>query len=124
MPKLTALALRRMSGVTMRGGTPKTSEAVRVWMSSLWRKASSEDGVAGEVGEQAQLDLRVVGDQEGPAGCGDEGGADLAAELGADGDVLEVGVGGGEAAGGGAGWIEGGVEAAGRGMRQWGRAST
>ena len=40
MPKFTALALRRASGVTISGGTPSTSDAVRVWMSSPLRKAS------------------------------------------------------------------------------------
>src|ERR1039458_9572043 len=65
-----------------------------------------------EVGHQAQLDLRVVGGHEQVAGCGDEGGANLAAKRGADGDVLQGGVGGGEAAGGGADLVEGGVYAA------------
>ena len=65
-----------------------------------------------EVGHEAELDLRVVGGHEQVAGGGDEGGADLAAEGGADGDVLQVGVGGGEAAGGGADLVEGGVDAA------------
>ena len=65
-----------------------------------------------EVRHQAELDLRVVGGHEHVAGRGDEGGADLAAEGGADGDVLQVGVGGGEAAGGGADLVEGGVDAA------------
>ena len=65
-----------------------------------------------EVRHQAQLDLRVVGGHEDVAGRGDEGGADLAADRGADGDVLQVGVGGGEASGGGADLVEGGVDAA------------
>ncbi len=64
------------------------------------------------MGHEAQLDLRVVGGHEQVAGRGDEGGADLAAERGADGDVLQVGVGGREAAGGGADLVEGGVHAA------------
>ena len=40
--------------------------------------------------EDAQLDLRVVGRDQPIAGLGDEGAADLAANLGADRDVLEV----------------------------------
>ena len=64
------------------------------------------------MGHEAELDLRVVGGHEQVAGRGDEGGANLAAERGADGDVLQVGVGGGEAAGGGADLVEGGVDAA------------
>ena len=44
MPKLTILAVRRMSGVTLSGGTPKTRAAVAVWMSAPVRKASSMAG--------------------------------------------------------------------------------
>ena len=64
------------------------------------------------MGHQAELDLRVVGRHEEVAGGRDEGGADVAADGSADGNVLEVGVGGGEAAGGGADLVEGGVDAA------------
>ena len=39
MPKLIALAPRRMSRVTLSSGTPYTSPATRVWMSSSWAKA-------------------------------------------------------------------------------------
>ena len=51
-----------------------------------------ERGVFAEVGEDAQFDLRVIGADQQVVGLGDEGASDLAAELGADGDVLEVGV--------------------------------
>ena len=44
MPKLTTLAWRRWSGVTISGGTPKTCDAVKVWMSSPRRKASTRSG--------------------------------------------------------------------------------
>ena len=47
-------------------------------------------GLAGDVGEDAQLDLRVVRRDEPVARLGHEGGADLASELGADGDRLQV----------------------------------
>ena len=40
MPKFTALARRRISWVTDSVGTPKTWEAVTVWMSSPLRKAA------------------------------------------------------------------------------------
>ncbi len=70
-----------------------------------------EEGVGGEVGHEAEFDLGVVGRHEDVAGGAGEGGADFAAGGGADGDVLEVGVGGGEAAGGGADLVEGGVDA-------------
>ncbi len=72
-------------------------------------------GVAGEGGHDAEFDLRVVATEEGAAGRGDEGFADAAAIIGADGDVLDVGVGGGEAAGGGDELVKGGVDAAGAG---------
>jgi len=71
-----------------------------------------EERVLREVGHEAQLDLRVVCGEEQVAGGGDEGGANLAAERGADGDVLQVGVGGREAAGGRADLVECGVDAA------------
>ena len=46
--------------------------------------------LAGDVREDAQLDLRVVGRDEPVPLLGDERGADLAAELGADRDRLQV----------------------------------
>jgi hypothetical protein len=65
------------------------------------------------VGHDAHFDLGVVGGEEGfVVGADGEGGADFFAGWGADGDVLEVGVGGGESAGGGHGLLEGGVDAA------------
>ena len=52
--------------------------------------ASISACVAREVRQHAQLDLRVVGRDQHVAGLGDERAADLAAELGADRDVLQV----------------------------------
>ena len=52
----------------------------------------------GDVSEHAQLDLRIVGRDQLVALFGDEGGADFAAFLGADRDVLQVGIGRGEPA--------------------------
>jgi hypothetical protein len=46
--------------------------------------------LAGDVGEDAQLDLGVVRRDEPVAGLGDEGAPDLAPKLGADGDRLQV----------------------------------
>src|SRR5262249_51345824 len=43
-----------------------------------------------DVSQDAELDLRVVGGKELPARFGHERGADAAAELGADRDVLDV----------------------------------
>ena len=68
--------------------------------------------VAGDVGEDAQLDLAVIGIHQHTAGLGDEVGPQLAAQLRADGDVLQVGVVGGETAGAGFGLVEAGVDAA------------
>ena len=50
--------------------------------------------------QQAQFDLRVVGGEQLRAGGGGEGGANLAAQLGAGGNVLQIWIDGGEAAGG------------------------
>ena len=73
---------------------------------------------AGQVREHAQLDLRVVGGDQHVARRGDERAPDLAAELGADRDVLQVRVGAAQAPGGGDGLVEAGVHAAGLGMHQ------
>ncbi len=67
--------------------------------------------IAAEVRQQAQLDLRVVGREQLRAGRGGECGTNFAAELGANGNVLEIGIDGGEPAGGGGGCLEGGVDA-------------
>ena len=75
-----------------------------------------ESGILTEGGEDAELDLRVVGGEELPTVARDEGFADLPASLAADGDVLEVGVVGGEASGGGLGLAEVCVYALGDGV--------
>ena len=73
----------------------------------------AERRVAGAVGEDAQLDLRVVGGQQQPARlAGGERRADFAAFAGADGDVLQVRVAGAEPARGGDDLVERGVDAA------------
>ena len=48
--------------------------------------------VAGEVRQQPQLDLRVVGVEQDVSRLGDEGGANLAAQLGANRNVLQIGI--------------------------------
>ena len=112
-PKFTALALRRMADVTSPSGTPKTWLATSVWMSSSRSNAAHIDGVLRIVGEDPQLDLRVVGGQQLPARlAGDERRADFAAFLGADGDVLQVRVAGAEPARGGDDLVERRVDAA------------
>ena len=80
--------------------------------------------VLGEMGEDAEFDLRVVGGDEADVGVRgqffprlrDKRGANLAALLGADGDVLQVRRLGGEPAGGGDGLVVVGVHAASGGV--------
>src|SRR5690606_416109 len=70
-------------------------------------------GIPGDVGHDPELDLRVVaGHDLAPRGS-DERGADAAPVLGADRDVLQVGIARREAPGGGAGLLVAGVQAAG-----------
>ena len=64
MPKLITLAWRRISSVTRSGITPKTSAAVRVWMSSPASKGLDQVRVLREVGQDPQLDLGVVGGEQ------------------------------------------------------------
>ena len=78
-------------------------------------------GILRKRGEDAELDLRVVGGEELVVALArDEGAADFAALRGADGDVLEVGVLRVEASGAGGELIKSGVDAAigGNGIRQ------
>ncbi len=67
----------------------------------------------GHVGGKAQLDLAVIGGEQQMARLGDEGAADLAALLGADRNVLDVGLARREPPGRGDGELEAGVDAAG-----------
>ena len=50
-------------------------------------------GDIGDIGGEAQFDLAVIGRQQQMPGLGDKGAADLAPLLGADRDVLDVGLG-------------------------------
>ena len=93
MPKLTAFARERSpgpisSGVELqhlgRGRRVHVLAALEDLLQHL---------LAGDVGEDAQLDLRVVGGDQAAPVLGDEAAADLAAELRPDRDVLEVRVG-------------------------------
>src|SRR3984885_9573484 len=77
--------------------------------------------IAREVGEQAEIDLRKIGGEEHVAGLGDEGGANAASELGADGDVLQIRIGGRKASGSRAGLAEGGVQASAGAMDERGQ---
>src|SRR4051812_47057970 len=64
------------------------------------------------MGQEPKLDLRVIGDQQFPTGARHKGGANLAAECGADRNILQVGIRRRQTAGGGSGLVEAGVQAA------------
>ena len=74
-----------------------------------------ETGFAGHVGEDAELDLGVVGGEELPTRLvvGSEGVADSSAEGCSDRDVLDVGVVRCESSRGGSGLVKGAVDASG-----------
>ena len=108
-PVVDHLGLRARAGVRLaaedllRGGGVHVLAAAEDLLEHL---------LARDVGQQPQLDLRVVGGDQPVALLGHEAGADLAAALGADRDVLEVGVVRREAAGGGGDLAEGGAQPA------------
>ena len=77
----------------------------------VFRVGAHQQRIAAEVRQQAQLDLRVVGGEQLRAGRGGECGANLAAQLGADGNVLQIGIDGGEPAGGRGRGLKRGVHA-------------
>src|SRR4030081_3023219 len=68
--------------------------------------------------EHPQLDLRIIGGDQDVSWGGDEGAADLASKFGADRDVLQIWIGGGQAARRGNRLVEAGVNAAGFWMHQ------
>ena len=75
------------------------------------RERLAQARLAGDVREDPQLDLAVVGRDQPGALLGDEGGADLAAELRPDRDRLQVRIRRREAAGRGRRLVEGRVQA-------------
>ena len=77
-----------------------------------------ERGIAREMREHAQLDLRVVGGDQHVSGLGDERGADLASERRADRDVLQIRIAAREPPGRGHRLIERRVHAPGRRIHQ------
>ena len=93
MPKLMAFARRRVSAGMPSMGTPNISEAVMAWMSRPSLEGALQLRDVADMGQQAQLDLAVVSADQEMTRLGDEGGADLAAFLGADRNVLQVGIG-------------------------------
>jgi len=77
-----------------------------------------QHGILGQGRHHPQLDLAVVRVQQHPARLGHEGSANGTALLGADGNVLEIGIAGGQAPRGDCGLVQPGVEAAGHGIHQ------
>src|SRR5579872_5345823 len=75
-------------------------------------KGFDENRVLGKMREDAQLDLGIIGGKQNVARLGDEGGANFAAELGANRNVLQIGIRGAETSGGSAGLIDLRVQAA------------
>ena len=71
-----------------------------------------------EVGQQAEFDLGVVRGQQHVAGFDREGSANLAAQFGADGNILQIGIGRRQPSRGRAGLSERGVQAAGGRIQQ------
>ncbi len=122
-PKLTVLATRRIDVVDRRlGRRGRSARRRRVWMSWSCGEGPAQRRVVGIMGQDPQLDLRVIGRQELPARAArDERLADLAALLGADRDVLEVRVARAEPAGRRDALVERGVDPAVVGMHQLGQ---
>ena len=85
-------------------------------MSRLSAKAFFSSRNVGDMGQQAQFDLAVVGADQLRALGRDEGLADAAAFLGAHRDVLQIGIGGGQAPGRGRRHRIGRMHAAGLGI--------
>ena len=78
----------------------------------------NQDRFAREVGEDAQLDLGIIGTQQLPALLGQKRLANPARKLGAHGNVLQVWVAAGQAPGGGDRLVEIGVHSAGFSFHQ------
>ena len=72
-------------------------------------KGGEEVGVLGEVRHHAEIDLGIITAQQQGAIAGDKGFPHLLAQLSTNGDVLQVGVAGGEPPGGGARLVEAGM---------------
>ena len=112
------MATRRIDRVDLRfrnAEDPGGHHAVDV---VIEREGPAEGRVAREVGQDPQLDLRIVGCQEPPALPGHEGLADLLALLGAHRNVLQVGVAGAQPSRGRHALVERGMDPAVLGMDQ------
>src|SRR5689334_10266661 len=74
-------------------------------------KRLDEGRIAVKVGHYPELDLRVIGDQKDPAGARNETGSNGLAARGSYRNVLQIGLRGAQAPGGGSGLIEARVDA-------------
>ena len=94
-------------------------------MSLAFQERVYQRRILGEMGEDAKLNLGVVGGEQEPRVAVHSGRAEglphLAAQLRADGDVLEVGVVAGDASGGRPRLVVAGVDAAGAGVDEGGK---
>ncbi len=114
MPKFTALARRRISWVTWSGSTPNTWEAVTCGCPPRYGRRRScarprpcEPAAAARSGSSRR--------PPAPSPARHKHLPQLGPQLGAHGDVLQVGLGGGEPPGGGDRVLKGGVDAPVRG---------
>jgi len=70
------------------------------------RESLDQYQIVGQVGEHAELHLRIVSRDQATAGVSNECRADAQPEFVADGNVLEVRVGRGKASGARHGWLK------------------
>ena len=90
MPKLTTFAWPAMVGSDHKRRNPEDlrgGQGVNVVAAAV---CFDQQRIAGEVREQAEFDLRIIGGEQDVAGLGDEGGANVAPEFGANGNVLQI----------------------------------
>ena len=93
------LARRRSSCGSSRLSAPNTLSRGLIVNVVAARERRGQRLVARQVREHAQLDLRVVGRDQHVTRIGDEGAANLPADLGADRDVLQVRIAAAQASG-------------------------
>ena len=86
-------------------------------------KGFHQAGVFGDMGEQPQFNLRIVGGDQHMAGRGDKGFSDFAPDFGANRDVLQIGVAGRQPPGAGNGLVQRRMHFARFGLISAGRAS-
>ena len=116
-----AFAMRRCSWFWSAGRHAKDFQRRARVNVLVARESFDQQRVLGKMGEHAQLNLRIVGGDQLAAGIGDKGRADAQSELIANGNVLQVGIGGGEPPGARHGLVERSVQAAGFRLDEFGQ---